>query len=227
MSQKLQLIDLPNELIEIILFLICLENARDVQACRLTCRTLNMATTGSGRVWYLLRAALPGVNDPLVDDTAAPTVWERMAELCAWDDAWQGIGDILREREPDACIVPPDVDILDEYEFAALHPWQVYKYIVGPWLIVAVRKGLRVRTPGYSYLDLHERLSLDPAGDRSRQSRENEDGEKRWSWTTVEVSLVDMLVSVVSPEVDLAVAVTCVPPRMVTFFSNGAAGMKT
>ena len=118
MSQKLQLIDLPNELIEIILFLICLENARDVQACRLTCRTLNMATTGSGRVRYLMRAALPGVYNPLVDDTAAPTVSERMAELCAWDDAWRGIGDILREREPDACIVPPDVDILDEYEFA-------------------------------------------------------------------------------------------------------------
>jgi hypothetical protein len=36
---------------------------------------------------YLERAALLGVYDPLVEDATAPTVSERMAELCAWDDA--------------------------------------------------------------------------------------------------------------------------------------------
>ena len=117
MIRKSQLLTLPNELLEFILSLVCLQNARDIHPCRLTCRTLNTVIARSARMQYLERAALLGVYDPLVEDATAPTVSERMAELCAWDDAWRNVGDILKQREPDARIESPDVYIYD-----GLHP---------------------------------------------------------------------------------------------------------
>jgi hypothetical protein len=217
MIRKSQLLTLPNELLEFILSLVCLQNARDIHPCRLTCRTLNTVIARSARMQYLERAALLGVYDPLVEDATVPTVSERMAELCAWDDAWRNIGDILQQREPDARIESPDVHIYDGLHPIRPSPELDYEYFLGPRFIVAVRKAPHTR-PGYSYIDLHVRSSLDPAGDASGQGHGNEYREKYWSWTTVEVPIRGMHVSVVSPEVDLVVAMACVSPSHSLFF---------
>src|SRR5258708_17757150 len=60
------LLDLPNELLENILLLLCRENARAIQACRQTCHTLKTTIIQSTLVQYLDRLALHGMHDPQI-----------------------------------------------------------------------------------------------------------------------------------------------------------------
>jgi F-box domain len=214
MTPKSQLLDLPNELIEHILSLLCLENAGDIHACRLTCRALNVMITESALVQYLMHTALLGVYDPLVADPAAPTLPERMAELHAWEDAWRAVGDALHRPDPDVRISPPDVEI--DVDLDAIDPPVSlttrrfrHRYSFSPWFIVAAREGPHVRA-GYSYLDVPECLRLSIAAGAVAASAQSCDDEYQcWNWTTVEVSVRRVLVFAMSPELDLAVAISC------------------
>ncbi len=91
------LLDLPNELIENILVLLCRKNAQTIQACRQTCRTLKTTIVQSTLVQYLERLALHGMHDPqiLIGDGGSVTVFpsatlgipDRMAALQTWEEA--------------------------------------------------------------------------------------------------------------------------------------------
>src|SRR5258708_39741715 len=76
MTMPMSLLDLPNELLENILLLLCCENARTIQACRQTCRTLKTTIVQSILVQYLERLALHGMHDPqiLICDGGARSV---------------------------------------------------------------------------------------------------------------------------------------------------------
>ena len=118
-SIPLHLFDLPIELLEHILVLLCHINAQSIQACRQTCHTLNATVSQSKFVQYLECLTLLGLYDPLLQvgsgatsATQVLTLADRVAALQAWEDAWNVFvggngGTFWREREPDLRIAPP------------------------------------------------------------------------------------------------------------------------
>jgi hypothetical protein len=115
------LLNLPTELIERILTLLCHENARSIQACRQVCRTLNAIVAQSTLVQYLERVALLGMYDVSGGAASATLALpDRMAALRAWEDSWNALagghdGDgrpFWQERAPDLLIaLPPSVTL--------------------------------------------------------------------------------------------------------------------
>jgi hypothetical protein len=116
------LLNLPTELLERILTLLCHENAQSIQACRQACRTLNAIIAQSKLVQYLERVGLLGMYDPLLlveggAASASPTLGllDRAAALRAWEEAWNALtgghdgdaGTFWQERGPDLRIAPP------------------------------------------------------------------------------------------------------------------------
>lgn len=93
----LHLLDLPTELLEHILLVLCQINAQSIQACRQTCHTLNATITQSKLVQYLERLALLGLYDtlPLIGGSAttsaSPALPDRVAALRAWEGAWDSL----------------------------------------------------------------------------------------------------------------------------------------
>jgi hypothetical protein len=90
----------------------------------------------------------------------------------------------------------------------------------GPWFVAAAREGPGVRA-GYSYLDVYG--SLGAAAEASSKSKgmgasstgadcEDEEGEEGLRWTTINVPVRNIVVFALSTELDLAVAISCVPP---------------
>src|SRR5712692_4083989 len=120
-TMPVSLLNLPNELLENILVLLCRKNVRTIQACRQTCHTLKTTIVQSTRVQYLERLALHGMHDPqiLICDGESVTVSpsatlgipDRMAALQTWEEAWNtfgaGKGVFLFDRSPDLLITPP------------------------------------------------------------------------------------------------------------------------
>ncbi|KAH9970121.1 hypothetical protein BGW80DRAFT_616971 [Lactifluus volemus] len=213
MPPKPQLLDLPNELMEQILSLLCLESPADIIACRLVCRALNALVQHSVLVQYLMHVSLLGAYDPFAAGVAAPALPERMTELRAWDDAWSVVGDLL-QHEPDVRIAPPDMDIDVDFESddtSALPSRRFrHRYSFNPWFIVAAREGPHLRA-GYSYLDVHEcyrRTTAPGDGDASTQSNDDE-----FQWSRVEAPVRNAIVLALAPELDLAVAISCVVYR--------------
>jgi hypothetical protein len=208
MPSKLQLLDLPNELIEHILFLLCLESPGDIIACRLVCRALNALAKGSVLVKYLMHVSLLGAYDPFAAGVAATALPERMTELLAWDDAWSVVGDLL-QHEPDVRIAPPDMDIDVDFESddTSATPSRRFRhrYSFNPWFIVAAREGPHLRA-GYSYLDVHEcYLRTTAAGDSATSAQCSDD---EYQWTRVEAPVRNAIVLALAPELDLAVAIS-------------------
>lgn len=107
------LLDLPPELLEHILTLLCHENARSLQAIRESCSTLHAIIAHSKLLQYLERIALQGTYDPSAftstsADTLAPALPERAAALCAWEEAWGALeGEFWQRRKPDLFILRP------------------------------------------------------------------------------------------------------------------------
>jgi hypothetical protein len=130
---SLHLLDLPTELLEHILVLLChTNNAKSVQACRQTCHALNATIAQSKLVQYLERLALLGLYDPPLlllagdrdsdSDSAASAplaLPDRAAALRAWEETWDslaggggGDGDeppllFWQRRRPDLLISHP------------------------------------------------------------------------------------------------------------------------
>ena len=107
----LHLLDLPTELLEHILLVLCHLNAQSIQACRQACHTLNATITQSKLVQYLERLALLGLYDPQLligggaATSASPALPDRVAALQAWEEAWDslvGSGDGGGDHDPDA-----------------------------------------------------------------------------------------------------------------------------
>jgi hypothetical protein len=117
------LLNLPTELLERILALLCHENARSIQACRQACHSLNTIIAQSQLVLYLERVALLGMYDPLLlieggaasaSESATLALPDRAAALRAWGDAWDALaggdgdaGVFWQKRAPDLCITLP------------------------------------------------------------------------------------------------------------------------
>ena len=110
------LLDLPTELLEHILVVLChTDKARSIQACRQTCHALNTIIAQSKLVQYLERLTLLGLYDPplLVGSGAASAsvslaLPDRAAALRAWEETWNSLagGGDDDDRESDAGDVP-------------------------------------------------------------------------------------------------------------------------
>jgi hypothetical protein len=175
------LLNLPAELLERILVLLCHENAQSVQACCQACRTLNAIIAHSQLVQYLERLALLGICDPLfvegVDSSAILSLADRKAALRDWEESWSALtgghdgdaGVFWQERRPDlliasptspsarirstlATIIDPGPPGLEQEDRWQLDTGDDFSF--GPWFITAMRVGIKVRA-SYSYLDLH------------------------------------------------------------------------
>ena len=109
------LLDLPPELLEHILTLLCHENARSIQAIRQSCSTLHTIIAHSKLLQYLERIALQGTYDPSAfatrfasAETLAPALPERAAALRVWEEAWGALkGEFWRGRAPDLFVDRP------------------------------------------------------------------------------------------------------------------------
>ena len=109
------LLDLPPELLEHILTLLCHENARSIQAIRQSCSTLHTIIAHSKLLQYLERTALQGTYDPSAfatgfasAETLAPALPERVAALRVWEEAWGALkGEFWRGRAPDLFVDRP------------------------------------------------------------------------------------------------------------------------
>jgi hypothetical protein len=116
------MLNLPTELLERILALLCHENAQTIQACRQTCRTLNTIVAHSQLVQYLERVALLGVYDQLLhvgggDTSTSATLAlpDHVVALRAWEESWNAftgghndnVGAFCQEREPNLRIALP------------------------------------------------------------------------------------------------------------------------
>jgi hypothetical protein len=179
------MLNLPTELLERILALLCHENAQTIQACRQTCRTLNTIIAHSQLVQYLERVALLGVYDQLLhvgggDASVSATLAlpDRVVALRAWEESWNAFtgghndnaGAFCLERAPDLRIAPPtSPSARVRYILAQITdprppvgPGRMEhdvadEFSFGPWFITGTRTGIEVRS-SYSYLDLHGRL---------------------------------------------------------------------
>jgi hypothetical protein len=112
------LLNLPIELLERILALLCRENAQSIQACRQTCHSLNTVIAQSRLVQYLERVALLGMYDVGGGAASAPATLalpDREAALRAWEESWTALAGghdgearvFWQERGPDLRIVRP------------------------------------------------------------------------------------------------------------------------
>jgi len=110
------LLNLPTELLEHILTILCHENAQSIQACRQACRKLNTIIAQSRLVQYLERVALLGmchVGGGAASATLA--LRDRVVALRAWEESWNvlagghdGDGGVFwQERAPDLRIALP------------------------------------------------------------------------------------------------------------------------
>jgi hypothetical protein len=84
----------------------------------------------------------------------------------------------------------------------------------GPWFVAAAREGPGVRA-GYSYLDVYGSLGAAAAskgiGASSTGANCEDEGEEGLRWTTINVPVRNIVVFALSTELDLAVAISCVP----------------
>jgi hypothetical protein len=114
------LLNLPTELLERILSLLCHENAQSIQACRQACRKLKTIIAQSTLVQYLERVALLGMYDPLflggaASDSATLALPDRVEALRSWEESWNALaggndgdaGVFWQVRAPDLRIVLP------------------------------------------------------------------------------------------------------------------------
>src|SRR5258708_13229655 len=229
------LLDLPNELLENILLLRCRENARTIQACRQTCRTLKTTIVQSILVQYLERLALHGMHDPqiLICDGGSVTVSpsatlglpDRMAALQAWEEEWNSFGD----RSPDLFITPsfgPQMSSLPEmtHIMATILDPEPYlsdipgerpdieeRFSFGPWFITSTLFG-KPRA-AYSYLDLHGCLDGAGVGTGNRSKDEN-GGYDRVDWTVIDIPLQNVAEIALSAGLALPLLISCVfPPQ--------------
>jgi hypothetical protein len=112
-TMPLHILDLPTELLEHILVILCHTNAQSIQACRQTCHTLNAIIAQSKLVQYLERLALLGLYDPLLligggsaaSASAAASLGlpDREAALRAWEEAWNSLAGGGGDQDDDAC----------------------------------------------------------------------------------------------------------------------------
>jgi F-box associated protein len=235
------LLNLPNELLENILVLLCRKNARTIQACRQTCRTLKTTIVQSTLVQYLERLALHGMHDPqiLIGDGGSVTVSpsamlglpDRMAALQAWEEEWNSFGD----RIPDLFISSPfwpsisslpsmtniTATILDPEPYLTDIQWEwpdvEERVSFGPRFITSTRFG---KAPAaYSYLDLHGCLDGAGAG-TGNKSNDEIGGYDRVDWTVIDIPLRNVAEIALSAELDLAVVISCVFPSQTSSFSS-------
>jgi hypothetical protein len=105
------LLDLPTEILEYILTLLCHETARFLQAIRQSCRTLHTIIAHSKLLTYLERIALQGTYDPTAFASASEKTLalpERVASLRTWEESWGALeGTFWKERAPDLFIARP------------------------------------------------------------------------------------------------------------------------
>lgn len=186
------LLNLPPELLEHILTLLCHEHAPSIQSCRQSCRTLHTIIAHSQLAQYLERVALQGMYDPTAAHSHSPAsartlaLPERAAALRTWEGAWGALeGAFWKARAPElrfalppasprvrhisAKIVDPDpeppvVGLVDgDGQHGLLDEEDHFSF--GPWFIAATRDGINVRA-SYSYLDLHGCLGEAAGGER-------------------------------------------------------------
>ena len=104
------LLNLPPELLEHILTILCHEHAPSIQSCRQSCHTLHAIATHSKLVQYLERVALQGMYDPASTSTSTKSLAlpERSAALRNWEHAWRALeGAFWKTRAPDLRIALP------------------------------------------------------------------------------------------------------------------------
>ncbi|KAI0271302.1 hypothetical protein BC834DRAFT_858759 [Gloeopeniophorella convolvens] len=132
------LFNLSNELLLEILSSVC---AKDICACRRTCRKLNALIDNSLYIQYILRTAQSGVSDPFEPGFSIP---ERMDSLCQWENAWA----VMDLRMPTAHI---DAPVSPKHE-------RPVEFSFGRYFVV-IREGYGWPA-GYSFLDMRDGASL-------------------------------------------------------------------
>ena len=153
----------------------------DIYACRCTCRQLNDLIINSQVVQYLARAALSGVFDPLDPGLSLP---DRLDALERWETAWRE----LDLRKPNASIDAPVPSHLTSRNGSPI------EFSFGRYFVV-IREGFGM-SAGYSFLDMRARSS-----EHTNVAR----------WTNIEINTPNVLVFAFASELDLAVAISCVP----------------
>ena len=248
-TMPVSLLNLPNELLENILVLLCRKNARTIQACRQTCCTLKTTIVQSTLVQYLERLALHGMQDPqiLICDGESVTVSpsatlgipDRMAALQTWEEAWNtfgaGKGVFLFDRSPDLLITspfwPPRRSLLAMTHITAtiLDPEPYLEGFQEEWPDVEERFSFGPwfitstlfggTRAEYSYLDLHG--CLDGAGAGTGNKSKDAKGEfDRVDWTVIDIPLQNVAEIALSAELDLAVVISCVFPSQTSSFPS-------